>query len=198
MRFSQRTNWDTEESELAAAHRRRVEAGLPVADLTASNPTRCGFHYAPDLLAALEHPEAFDYDPQPRGLLRARQAVCAYYASHGVELNPEQVILTTSTSEAYSFLFRLLCDPGTEILVPQPGYPLFDYLAALDDIRIRPVSLVYDYGWQIDPESFRRAIGPRTRAIMLECRDGGNGWRRRFWAHPAGRLPRPWRRAVRT
>jgi len=167
MRFSQRTNWNTEESELSRAHRERLEAGLPVADLTASNPTRCGFNYPSQLLDALRDTDALTYDPQPRGLLGARRAVCDYYRSHGVSLVPEQILLTTSTSEAYSFLFRLLCDPGAEILVPQPGYPLFDYLAALDDVRIRPVSLVYDYGWQIDPESFRRAMTPATRAIML-------------------------------
>jgi len=167
MRFSQRTNWNTEESELSRAHRERLEAGLPVADLTASNPTRCGFNYPSQLLDALRDTDALTYDPQPRGLLGARRAVCDYYRSHGVSLVPEQILLTTSTSEAYSFLFRLLCDPGAEILVPQPGYPLFDYLAALDDVRIRPVSLVYDYGWQIDPESFRRAITAETRAIML-------------------------------
>src|ERR1039457_4277142 len=108
MRFSQRTNWNTEESELAKAYRRRAQAGLPIADLTASNPTRCGFEYDPGLLAALTDPRALDYDPQPRGLLRAREAVCAYYAQHGAAVAPEQVVLTTSTSEAYSYLFRLL------------------------------------------------------------------------------------------
>ena len=160
MRFAQRTAWNTEETDLARAHRARLEAGLPLADLTASNPTRCGFHYPPEVLAALDNPAALDYDPNPRGLLLARQAVCAYYADHGAAVSPEQIILTTSTSEAYSFLFRLLCDPGDEILVPQPGYPLFDFLATLDDVRLKPAPLVYDYGWQIDPEGFRRAITP--------------------------------------
>ena len=108
MRFSERTNWNTEESELARAHRLRVAAGEPIADLTASNPTRGGFTYDPALLAALDNAQALDYDPQPRGLPSAREAVCAYYADHGVVLRPEQIILTTSTSEAYSFLFRLL------------------------------------------------------------------------------------------
>src|SRR6185312_13127926 len=124
MRFSSRTNWNTEESELARAHRLRMQAGLPIADLTASNPTRCGFEYPPDLLEALTDPRALDYDPHPKGMLGARQAVCSYYADHGVALDPTQVILTTSTSEAYSFLFRLLCDSGDEVLVLQPGYPL--------------------------------------------------------------------------
>ena len=150
MKFSKRTEWDTEESALARAHRERVHAGLAIADLTASNPTRCGFQYDTDLLAALSNPEARNYDPQPLGLLRAREAVCGYYADHGVAVSPERVVLTTSTSEAYSFLFKLLCDPGEEIVVPQPGYPLFDFLAVLDDVRIKIAPLVYDHGWQIE------------------------------------------------
>lgn len=167
MRFSQRTSWNTEESALARAHRLRREAGLPIADLTASNPTRCGFTYPAGLLDALADPRALTYDPQPRGALHARQAVCAYYASHNVALDPGQIVLTTSTSEAYSFLFRLLCDPGSEILIAQPGYPLFDFLAALDDVRLKAVPLFYDHGWQIDAESIRRAITPQTRAMVL-------------------------------
>src|ERR1035438_4792905 len=116
MRFSQRTNWNTEESELGRAHRLRKQAGLPIADLTASNPTRCGFDYPASLLDALRDRRALDYDPQPAGTLPARQAVCEYYAGHGAVLDPSQIVLTTSTSEAYSFLFRLLCDPASEIL----------------------------------------------------------------------------------
>jgi alanine-synthesizing transaminase len=188
MRFSQRTNWNTAESELASAHRERVAAGLPVADLTASNPTRCGFDYGANLLAALADTRALDYDPQPLGLREAREAVCAYYADHGATLVPEQVTLTTSTSEAYSYLFRLLCDPGSEIVVPQPGYPLFDFLAVLDDVRLRPAPLVYDHGWQIDPEGFRRAIGPpgesKARAIVLVHPN-----------NPTGHFTKPWEAA---
>ncbi len=184
MRFSERTNWNTEESELAWAHRLRVEAGLPIADLTASNPTRCGFVYDPSLLAALANPHALDYDPQPRGLLSAREAVCAYYADHGVTLQPEQIVLTTSTSEAYSFLFRLLCDAGNEILVAQPGYPLFDFLAVLDDVRLKAAPLVYDHGWQIDAQGFRRAITPQTRAIVLVHPN-----------NPTGHFTKPWEAA---
>src|ERR1035438_5837030 len=171
MRFSQRTNWNTEESDLARAHRLRLASGEPIADLTASNPTRCGFAFDPALLAALANPKALDYDPQPRGLIGARQAVCAYYAAHGVTLQPEQIVLTTSTSEAYSFLFRLLSDAGSEILVVQPGYPLFDFLAVLDDVRLKAAPLVYDHGWQIDPEALRRAITPETRAIVLRSEE---------------------------
>ena len=181
MRFSRRTEWNTEESELARAHRERARAGLPIADLTASNPTRCGFAYDRSLLAALSDPGALDYDPQPRGMLHAREAVCRYYAEHGVAVSPEQVVLTTSTSEAYSFLFRLICDPGSEILTPQPGYPLFDFLAGLDDVRLKAAPLVYDHGWQIDPEGFRRAITPDTRAIVLVHPN-----------NPTGHFTKPW------
>jgi len=192
MRFSERTNWNTEESELARAHRERVEAGLPLADLTASNPTRCGFAYDENLLEALGDRRALDYDPQPLGLLAARESVCRYYASHGVTVGPEQVVLTTSTSEAYSYLFRLICDPGSEILVPQPGYPLFDFLSVLDDVRLRPVPLVYDYGWQIEPEGFRRAITPQTRAMVLVHPNNPTGHFTKDWeAEELGRLCRP-------
>ncbi|HTW82313.1 MAG TPA: pyridoxal phosphate-dependent aminotransferase [Terracidiphilus sp.] len=167
MHFSERTNWNVEESELARAHRERVEAGLPTADLTASNPTRCGFDYPANLLAALADPRALDYDPQPLGLLPAREAVCEYYAAGGVNVAPEQIVLTTSTSEAYSYLFRLLCDPGDEIVSLQPGYPLFDFLAGLDDVKLGAAPLVYDAGWQIEFEGLRRAVTGRTRAIVV-------------------------------
>jgi len=185
MRFANRTNWNTEESELSRAYRERLAAGLPVADLTASNPTRCGFDYGAELLDALGDERSRDYDPHPLGLLEARKAVCAYYADHGVTVEPGQVVLTTSTSEAYSYLFRLLCDPGTDVLVPQPGYPLFDFLAALDDVRLKNAPLVYDHGWQMDPEGFRRAIGAahesKVRAIMLVHPN-----------NPTGQFTKPW------
>ena len=181
MRFSQRTDWNTEESELARAHRLRLESGQPIADLTASNPTRCGFTYPENLLQALADPSALDYDPQPRGNLRAREAVCAYYANHGVQVEPDQIVLTTSTSEAYSFLFRLLCDPGSEVLIPQPGYPLFDFLARLDDVRISTAPLIYHEGWQIDVEGLRRAITQHTRAIVVVHPNNPTGHFTKSW-----------------
>ena len=181
MRFSKRTGWNTEESELARAHRLRAEAGLPIADLTASNPTRAGLDYGEGLLDALADPRALDYDPQPLGQLAARQAVRQYYVDAGVALETSQILLTTSTSEAYSYLFKLLCDPGCEVLAPQPSYPLFDFLADLDDVRIRPAPLVYDHGWQIEPEGVRRAIGPQTRAIVLVHPN-----------NPTGHFTKPW------
>ncbi len=181
MRFSLRTGWNIEESELARAHRERVAAGLPIADLTASNPTRCGFTYDTALLEGLNDKRALDYDPQPKGVVQARLAVCAYYADHGLTIDPEQIVLATSTSEAYSYLFRLLCDPGSEILAPQPSYPLFDFLATLDDVRLKQASMVYDHGWQIDPEGLRREVGPETRAIMLVHPN-----------NPTGHFTKPW------
>jgi aspartate/methionine/tyrosine aminotransferase len=181
MRYSTRTNWNTEESDLARAHRDRLASGQPIADLTASNPTRCGFTYPANLLQSLTDPRALDYDPQPRGNLIARQAVCAYYASHNAVLSPEQIILTTSTSEAYSFLFRLLCDPGDEVLVLQPGYPLFDFLAALDDVKLKPCAMLYDHGWQIDAEAIRHNLTPQTRAIVLVHPN-----------NPTGHFTKPW------
>ena len=167
MPFSRRTDWNVEVNLLESARLERRQAGLPIADLTASNPTRCGFHYPDDLLLSLTDPDAFDYDPNPRGSLAAREAVCRYYAEHGAVIAPASVILTTSTSEAYSYLFKLLCDPGDAILVPRPCYPLFDFLAAAEVVELTDGAFVYDHGWQLDMESLRRSITPRTRAIVL-------------------------------
>ncbi len=167
-RFSRRTSWDVSETEWAKLLRERLAAGLPILDLTASNPTRCGFEYDSDaILSALRSSAALDYDPNPKGILRAREAVAGYYADHGAVLHPEHLFLTTSTSEAYSFLFRLLCDPGDEVLIAQPSYPLFDFLADLDDVQLVPYPLFYDYGWHLDPTALRERITPRTRAIAL-------------------------------
>jgi aspartate/methionine/tyrosine aminotransferase len=121
------------------------------------------------VLNAFANPEAMRYDPQPRGLLEARHAVCQYYReSHGVlDLDPERLVLTTSTSEAYSYVFRLLCNPGDEILVPKPSYPLFEFLADLSDVKLVPYPLIYDHGWQIDLDSFYKAATARTRAVIV-------------------------------
>lgn len=167
MKFSQRTTWDTEESELSLALRQRLAAGLPIADLTASNPTRCGFEYSEDLLAPLADPAALDYDPNPLGSRAAREAVCRYYRDLGVEIHAQNTVLTTSTSEAYGYLFKLLLDPGEEFLAPQPSYPLFDFLAKAESVGLAAASLVYDHGWQLDLEGLRRQITAKTRAVVL-------------------------------
>ena len=122
--FSERTNWKLALNRFTQALEEVRAGGAKVLDLTVSNPTRVGLHYdEPAILGALASPRVLDYDPQPLGLLSAREAVCGYYADHGVTISPERVLLTTSTSEAYSFLFRMLCDSESEVVVPQPGYP---------------------------------------------------------------------------
>jgi alanine-synthesizing transaminase len=168
--FARRTSWNlttNRYTEVLAAHRR---AGREVLDLTASNPTTIGLCYREDkLLKALVQGEALTYNPEPKGLLAAREAVSTYYAAHGSQVSPDNLILTTSTSEAYSFLFRLLCDPGDTVLVPAPSYPLFDFLADLHDVKLEPYELVYDHGWQIDFHSAQAAIERASRAAS-RCR----------------------------
>jgi alanine-synthesizing transaminase len=137
-------------------------------DLTESNPTVVGLRYPGDaILAALADARALTYEPTPQGLPSARAAVAAYYARHGVAVDPARVTLTASTSEAYSWLFKLLCDPGDDVLVPSPSYPLFDHLAALEAVRPVSYPLRYHGGWFVDVEEVRRALGPRTRAILV-------------------------------
>ena len=156
------------ESSYAAAVREARAAGGRIYDLTVSNPTRCGFAYdAEALLRPLADARALVYDPDPRGMRSAREAVARYYAGHGAEVSLDDLVLTTSTSESYSFLFRLLCDAGDEVLVAQPSYPLFDFLADLDDVRLRPYPLFHDHGWSIDLAELERAITPRTRAVIV-------------------------------
>jgi aspartate/methionine/tyrosine aminotransferase len=167
-RFSARTDWDVGESAFAAAIREARAAGRELVDLTVSNPTVCGFDYdAEAVLAPLASREAMTYDPDPRGMSFAREAVAGYYGGHGADVDPDNVVLTTSTSEGYGYLFRLLCDAGDEVLVGQPSYPLFDFLADLEDVRLKSYPLFYDYGWWIDFAELESRIGPRTKAIVV-------------------------------
>jgi alanine-synthesizing transaminase len=168
-RFSRRTGWDVGESGLASAIREARTSGRRLYDLTISNPTVCGFSYDAEwVLGGLRDERALVYDPDPRGMRRAREAVAEYYAGHGAgPVNQDRLVLTTSTSEGYGYLFRLLCDEGDEVLVAQPSYPLFDFLADLEDARLRTYPLFYDYGWWIDLAELERRIGPQTRAIVV-------------------------------
>jgi aspartate/methionine/tyrosine aminotransferase len=168
--FSKRTEWKLEENAYTRALRRHRERGRSFLDLTVSNPTFCGFRYdEAAILAALQSPAALEYDPQPKGLPQAREAVAAYYQQKNpaTHLDTERLILTTGTSEAYSFLFRLLCEPGDDVLIAHPSYPLFDFLAGIQDVKLRPFHLFYDHGWQIDFHGLEKAIGDRTRAILI-------------------------------
>jgi aspartate/methionine/tyrosine aminotransferase len=170
--FSRRTGWKLAVNRFTEAQREVAAAGREVLDLTVSNPTRAKLavdlaHDQKEIAKALVDPRIADYDPQPKGLLVARQSVSAYYRERQVEVDAESLILTTSTSEGYSYVFRLLCNPGDEVLVPKPSYPLFEFLADLQDVKLVPYPLLYDHGWQIDLPSIERATNERTRAIVL-------------------------------
>jgi len=167
--FSNRTNWKLTRNRLTEALDKAKAHGGPVNDLTISNPTRAGLKYdTPRILQSVGAPESLDYDPQPKGLRVARDGVAQYYRdAHAIKVDPENVILTTSTSEGYSFIFRLLANPGDEILVPKPSYPLFEFLADLCDVRLVAYPLLYDHGWQVDFHSLQNALTPRTRGVVV-------------------------------
>ena len=183
MHLSERTAWDREESEYATALTAAKRAHA-VLDLTVSNPTRCGFEYdSKDLLSPFASPLSLEYTPTPFGLFAGREAVALYYRDHGATVRPEHLCLTTSTSEAYGFLFQLLCDPGDEVLIARPSYPLFDFLARLHDVRLREYPLHEDPGamvsgaarlgrelhgaFSIDFHALRSQISERTKAIIV-------------------------------
>lgn len=168
--FSQRTAWKLAPNRFTEAQQEVRAAGFEILDLTLSNPTRANLYYdAETIVQSLLNPDALDYDPQPLGLLAARKAVAGYYRQQHEEfaIDPASVLLTTSTSEGYSFVFRLLANPGDEILVPKPSYPLFEFLADLQDVKLIPYPLLYDHGWQIDFPSLYKAVNHRTRAVVV-------------------------------
>jgi len=139
----------------------------PFIDLTESNPTRAGFTYPTDLLNDFSHVEALQYDPQPFGLACAREAVARDYGRRGITVDPSRIVLTTSTSESYSWLFKLLCNASDHVLVPRPSYPLFEYLTKLETVHARPYDLDYDRHWAIDMASLKKAVTPQTRALVV-------------------------------
>jgi alanine-synthesizing transaminase len=180
--FARRTEWNLAANRYSLAVEEARSSGRTLLDLTASNPTTVGLHFEGErILRALQHPRALEYEPASKGILAAREAVAEYYAGWGVALSAERIILTVSTSEAYSYCFRLLCDPGDEVLVPQPSYPLFEFLADIQDVKLVPYELVYDHGWQIEFESLHRAITPRSRAIMVVHPNNPTGHFTRRW-----------------
>jgi aspartate/methionine/tyrosine aminotransferase len=166
--FAKRTNWNLETNRLSAALAAHRAAGKPLIDLTVSNPTECGFEYdEAAILTALRYPAALKYEPNPRGLAVARDAVARYYTEREAAVSNDDIFLTTSTSEAYSWVFRTLCNPDEEVLIPEPSYPLFEFLADIQDVRLVRYPLVYDYGWQIDFHKLERAITPQTRGVIV-------------------------------
>ena len=165
--FSSRVPSNLDVNRLADAVTRLQAEGAAVTDLTESNPTRVGLAFPARLLDSLASPAGLTYDPQPCGLSGARDAVAGYLGRHGILVDPGQVVITASTSEAYTSLFKLLCDPGDAVLVPQPSYPLLEHLARLEGIEVVPYSLEYHGVWEINVDELRAKVGPRTRAVVI-------------------------------
>ncbi len=166
--FSKRTEWPLQPNRFTVLLEEMRKSGMPILDLTESNPTRCGFRYlSQEILTPLTNPRNLQYDPSPKGMIQAREAVAGYYAGKGISVSPEQIFLTASTSESYTFLFRLLCDPQDHFLASRPSYPLFDYLAALNDVALNPYLLKYRGKWEMEEESFIKAISPKARGVII-------------------------------
>src|SRR3989338_5114229 len=168
MRFSQRTNWVTHANPLTQLINEKKKEGEDLIDLTQSNPTGCSFKFMnEDWLKPLSDKENLTYEPDPRGLLEAREAICRYYLDKKIKLYPEQIFLTSSTSEAYHFIFRLLCDARDLVAVPRPSYPLFDYLTTLADVDIIGYQLDYGKFWGINVNSLEIPFIENPKAIIL-------------------------------
>jgi aspartate/methionine/tyrosine aminotransferase len=165
--FSSRFHWDAPHNRLTELLAAKRAQGAPILDLTQSNPTRAGFVYPDALRHAFDSPGVLRYDPAPAGAMAARLAVAEYYWQRGHAVEPARILLTASTSEGYSYLFKLLADPGDEVLVPRPSYPLFEYLARMESIVVRQYPLDYHGGWTIDLDALSRAVTERTRAVVL-------------------------------
>ena len=163
--FSNRLHWDLRQNPLTQLLNQKRSSGETILDLTESNPTRAHLDYpAEEIQAGLADARSLRYDPTPAGSIEARAAVCNYYSGR---VTPDRILLTASTSEAYGFLFKLLADPGDEVLVPRPSYPLFEFLAALESLRVLQYPLVYEHGWSIDLDALRALATEKTRAIVM-------------------------------
>jgi hypothetical protein len=176
--FSSRVPRQLAPNRLSAAVAARRAAGRPFVDLTVTNPTRAGFVYPRDILRALADDGGRVYQPEPFGLPSARRAVAADYARRGIRIADDQVVLTASTSDAYTLLFKLLCEPeGDEVAVPAPSYPLFDHLTRLDGVVARPYLLEYHGRWELDEHSLDLAWSDRTRAVLVVSPNNPTGSR---------------------
>ncbi len=164
--FSTRSRFERQKNRLELARLAALSRGQALLDLTESNPTRAGLPALEGALAALSDSRGQRYDPEPFGLPEARAAVCRSMAEQGVQVAPERVVLTASTSEAYAFLFKLLCDPGDELLMPVPSYPLFEHLAQLEAVRVAGYPLAYDGRWHVSARALADARPARARALI--------------------------------
>ncbi|MGA2771910.1 MAG: pyridoxal phosphate-dependent aminotransferase [Bryobacteraceae bacterium] len=165
--FSSRFHWDFRTNRLTQALEARRRDGARLLDLTESNPTRAGLVYPPEIVRAFDDPRMLVYEPSPAGAAEAREAVASYYAARGERVEAGRILLTASTSEAYAWLFKLLTNAGDHVLVPRPSYPLFEFLANLESVEVRPYPLAYHGGWAIDLDALAAAVSERTRAVVL-------------------------------
>ncbi len=166
--FSSRTSWNRQPNTLTQLLEERKNSGKQILDLTNSNPTECGIIYPEtDILSAFSTPEILHYQPDPRGLPSAREAVSGYYQAKNISIGTSDIFLTASTSEAYSIIFKLLCNAGDSVLVPVPSYPLFEFLAKVNDVHLQCYSLQFSHEWYIDLDSIKNNITAETRAIVL-------------------------------
>jgi len=172
--FSSRTSWHLKPNRFARALDAHRRSGKQLLDLTASNPTTCGFLYPKyAILDGLADVRALEYKPESKGLAEAREAVAQYYAEKQSlfgaleRMDAERIVLTSGTSEAYNHVFRLMCEPADEVLVPAPSYPLLEFLGGLADVRLVPYPLLYDETWRIDLRGLRAALTPRSRCIVV-------------------------------
>jgi alanine-synthesizing transaminase len=165
--FAKRTDWSLHSNALSIALEEMQKEGVSILDLTESNPTRCGFHYPDSWLKDLSLNLSFLYSPEAKGILKSRLAIGQYYAQRNFTVNPEHLVLTSSTSEAYSFLLKLLTNPGDHVLIPKPSYPLFQFLLELHDVEFDFYPLVYEGRWKINRAKFKDLITPRTKAVIL-------------------------------
>jgi aspartate/methionine/tyrosine aminotransferase len=165
--FSSRFHWDFRQNRVTGLLEAKRRGGARILDLTESNPTRAELAYPVDVVRAFDDPRVLFYHPAPAGMDEARTAVAEYYARRGHTVAIDRILLTASTSEGYAYLFKLLADPGDDVLVPRPSYPLFEFLATMENVGVRQYPLRYHGEWSIDFDALRGLIGPRTRAIVL-------------------------------
>ena len=166
--FSKRVSFNLHKNQLTLLLEEKRRSNVHIIDLTESNPTVAGFNYPEKaLLTAISHKDSLIYSPSAKGLEATRNAISEYYSERGITVSAEDIVLTSSTSEAYSFLFKLLIDPGDQILIPRPSYPLFDFLARLECARTVRYPLHYQNGWYYDLETLESCLSQRTKAIVL-------------------------------
>ncbi len=165
--FSNRTDWSLQNNPLSLAIEKFKEQNIEILDLTESNPTRCGFEYPLDLLKKLSDPSNLTYSPLAKGIFPAREAIAHYYAKRSLSIDPHRLVLTSSTSEGYSFLLKLLTNPGSHVLIPRPSYPLFQFILELHDVEFDYYPLMYDGNWQIDTDAFQGLVKRNTRAVIV-------------------------------